>query len=113
MLFLVEVDQVKSGMPLTADAGRAFVEQIIFPTLARADQLAAEKRILAGGAAVGRISLRFILEADSLPEVDRLVSSLPLWPLAETRITPLVPFADRRKSVQALLDQLAGAAKPL
>jgi len=35
MLFLVELDHVKSGTMLTADAGRAFIEQVIFPTLAR------------------------------------------------------------------------------
>jgi muconolactone delta-isomerase len=107
MLFLVELDHVKSGVLLTAEAGRAFIEQVIFPTLARAEQVATEKKILAGGAAVGRIALRFILEADSLQEVDRLVSSLPVWPLAETRVTPLVAFADRRKGVQALLESLA------
>ena len=58
---------------------------------------------------VGRIALRFIVEADSLPDVDSLVSGLPVWPLAETRITPLIAFSDRRESVQALLDRLTGA----
>ncbi len=107
MLFLVELDHVKSGVPLTAEAGRAFIEQIIFPTLSQAEQLVAEKKILAGGPAVGRIALRFIIEAASLQEVDRLLSSLPLWPLAETRLTPLVAFGDRRSSLQALLESLA------
>ena len=109
MLFLVELDHVKSGTPLTPDAGRAFIEHIIFPTLARAEQLVAEKKILAGGPTVGRIALRFVLEAESPQEVDRIVSSFPLWPLAEARVTPLVAFADRRESVQNLLKNLAGA----
>jgi|SRR5215471_3162531 len=106
MLFLVELDHVKSGIVPTPEAGRAFVEQVIFPTLARAEQLVAEKKILAGGPVAGRIALRFILEADSLPEVDRIVSSMPVWVVAETRVTPLVAFADRRASVQALLERL-------
>lgn len=106
MLFLIELDHVKSGAPLTAEAGRGFIEQVILPTLARAEHLVAERKILAGGPVIGRIALRFILEADSLPEVDRIVSSLPVWPLAETRITPLVGFDDRRKSVQALIGTL-------
>ena len=110
MLFLVELDHVKSGAMMTADAGRAFIEQVIFPTLARAEQLVAEKKILAGGPVVGRVAIRFILEADSLPDVDRIVSSLPVWPLAGTRVTPL-GFADRRRSVQALLDNFAGSNK--
>src|SRR5262249_528935 len=100
MLFLVEIDHVKSGVPLTSEAGRAFIEQVIFPSLARAEQLVGEKKIVAGGAVVGRIALRFIVAADALPEVDRIVSSLPIWPLAETRVTPLVAFSDRRESVQ-------------
>ncbi len=107
MLFLVELDHVKSGMVPTLETSRTFIEQIIFPTIARAEQLVADKKILAGGPAMGRIALRFIIDAGSLQEADRLVSSLPLWPLADTRITPLIAFADRRASVQALLESLA------
>jgi hypothetical protein len=106
MLFLVELDHVKSGQPRTSEDGRNFIQKIILPTLARAEQLTKEKIILAGGPVTGRIALRFIVEADSLPNVDRIVSSLPLWPLAETRVTPLITFADRRNSVQAILERL-------
>src|SRR5215831_553142 len=93
MLFLAELDHVKSGVTLTPEAGRAFIDQVISPTLARAEQLVAEKKILAGGAVVARIALRFIVEADSSEEVDRLISSFPLWPVADTRVTPLITFA--------------------
>ncbi len=106
MFFLVELDHVKSGSPLTSEQGRAFIEQTIFPTLARAEELVAEGKIVGGGAIAGRIALRFILQADSLPDADRLVSSLPLWPLAETRVIPLVAFSERRTSVQAILKTL-------
>ncbi len=82
------------------------MEQIILPTLARAEELAKEKKILAGGPVVGRIALRFMVETDSLQDVDRIISSLPIWPLVETRVTPLISFADRRNSVQALLERL-------
>ena len=107
MLFLVELDHVKSGMAPPPETTRTFIEKIIFPTIARAEQLIAEKKIVAGGPAMGRIALRLIIDVGSLQEADRLVSSLPLWPLADTRITPLIAFADRRASVQALLENLA------
>jgi hypothetical protein len=107
MLFLVELDHVKSGNLTAPEAGRAFIEQVIFPTLARAEQLVAEKRILGGGAVVGRISLRFIVEADSAEHVDQLITSLPVWPVAETRVTPLVTLAERRIHVRHLLERLA------
>ncbi len=57
MVLLVEQDYVKSGSASTPDAGRAFIEQIIFPTLAHAEQLVAEKKILSGGPVVGRVAL--------------------------------------------------------
>ena len=106
MLFLVELDHVKSGLPVSPEAGQDFIEQVILPTLARAEQLVADKKIVAGGPVLGRIALRFILEVDSPQEVDQLVSSLPIWPLAESKITPLVGFEDRRNSVQRLLEML-------
>ena len=61
---------------------------------------------MAGGPVAWRIALRFIAETDSLQDVDRIVSILPIWPVAETRITPLIAFADRRNTVQALLDRI-------
>jgi len=33
MLFLVELDHVESGNVPSPDAGRGFIEQVIFPTL--------------------------------------------------------------------------------
>ena len=109
MLFFVELDHVRSGLPQTSEAARAFVEQIIFPTIARAEQLFAEKRILAGGPVAGRIALRLMIEAESLEHLDRILTSLPLWRAAETRVTPLISFSDRRSHVQALLEGLEAA----
>src|SRR5215510_8172314 len=107
MLFLAELDHVKSTAPLTPEAGRAFIERVIFPTLARAEQLVAEGKILAGGVVAGRIALRFVVEADSTAEADQIVSSLPVWVVAESHVTPLIAFSERRAHVQQLLDQLA------
>jgi muconolactone delta-isomerase len=109
MLFLVEMDHVKSGMMSTPESGQAFIEHIIFPTLARADELVAEKKILAGGPVAGRVVLRFIVDADSLQEADRIVSSLPLWAMSETHVTPLIAFGDRRTSLHHVLERLSQA----
>lgn len=111
MTFLVEIDHVKSGIAPTPEAGRSFIEQIIFPTLARAAQLVTEGRIVAGGPVVGRIALRLVFEADSAAAVDRLVSTLPLWTVADVRVIPLTGFADRRAHVEELLAALPSAAR--
>ena len=84
MLFLIELDHVKSGQALSREQARAFIEQVILPTLARAQQLITEKKIVAGGPVVGRIALRMILDTSSIQELDRVVSGIPLWPLAKT-----------------------------
>ena len=106
MLFLIELNHVTSGTPLAPETGRAFIEHIIVPTLARAEEHLKAHKILAGGAVLGRVSLRFIVEADSLANVDQLLTSLPIWPLADTRVTPLLAFAERRQHAQALLESL-------
>src|SRR5215831_11805752 len=110
MQFLVELVHIKSGTPLTPEAAHSFIEQVIFPPLERAEQLIEEKKIVGGGPVAGRIALRFILEAESASHADQLVTSLPLWPLAETRITPLISFGERHRHVQHLLEGLKSRA---
>jgi hypothetical protein len=107
MLFLAELDHVKSTAPTTPEAGRDFIERIIFPTIARAEQLVMEKRILGGGVVAGRIALRFIVEAESAGHADQIVSSLPLWTVAECRLTPLITLGERRQHVERLLESLS------
>jgi hypothetical protein len=43
MLFFAELDHAKSGLPLRPEAGRSIIEQVILPTLARAEKLVAER----------------------------------------------------------------------
>ncbi len=109
MKFLVELDHVKTGQPLTQDAARSFIEGIIFPTITRAEQLVREGRIVAGGPVAGRIAIRFIAEVETVQQLDQLISSLPLWAVADTRVTPLIDFSDRRAHIQALLQRLTSA----
>ncbi len=104
MKFLVELDHIKTGQPLTEEAARSFIEGIIFPTIAKAEQLAQQGLIVAGGPVAGRIALRFIADVETTRQLDQLVSSLPLWTVADTRVTPLIDFSERRAHIQALLD---------
>jgi len=48
-----------------------------------------------------------MVEAESSEHVDRIVTSLPLWAVAETRITPLITVGERRDHVKKLLERLA------
>jgi len=106
MKFLVELDHPKTGQPFTEDTARTFIETVIFPTLARAEQFVQEGQIVAGGPVAGRIALRFIMDVASAQQLDKLVSSIPLWAIADTRVTPLIEFSDRRTHVQDLLQHM-------
>jgi len=48
-----------------------------------------------------------MIEADSSEQLDRIVTSLPLWFIAETRVTPLITVAERRDHVKKLVERLA------
>jgi muconolactone delta-isomerase len=109
MLFLVELDLVRSGLPAAPEAVRTFIEQIILPTIARAEQLIAEKKIVAGGPVAGHVALRLMIEAEAVEDLDRLLTGLPLWTVAETRVTPLISFPDRRNHVRAMREAAGGA----
>ena len=107
MKFLVELDHPKTGQWLNAAAARAFVEEVVFPSLERAEALVSQGCILAGGPVAGSIALRFIAEVELAQHLDELVASIPLWSVAYTRVTPLIEFSDRRPHLQALLQQHA------
>lgn len=104
MKYLVELDHIKTGLQFTEDTARTFIENIIFPTIAKAEQLIQQGRIVAGGPVAGRIAIRFIADVETTQQLDQLVSSLPLWMVADTRVTPLIDFSDRRAHIQALLE---------
>lgn len=111
MLFLVEIDYARTGPPPTPESGKFFIETFILPTLTKAEELSAQKRIVAGGPVAGRIALHFMVQAESSEEVDAIVSSLPLWSVAETRVTPLISVSERRTHVQKLLERLGESSK--
>jgi hypothetical protein len=105
MKFLVEMDHSKTGPWLNPAETRAFAEQVIFPSLDRAEALVKQGCILAGGPVAGSVALRFIAEVQSAQHLDELISSIPLWSVAYTRVTPLIEFGDRRPHVLAFLQQ--------
>jgi muconolactone delta-isomerase len=107
MKFLVEMDHPKTGQWLTEAAARTFVHEVVFPTLDLAELMVTEGSIVAGGPVAGSIALRFIAEVESSKALDALVSSMPLWAVAYTRVTPLIEFSDRRASLQVLMPRRA------
>ena len=97
-----------ANRPANPQEGAVFIEQFILPTLELCKKLEAEKKIVAGGPLSGAIALSIIVSAESEQELDKVISSLPVWPLMETTVTPLSTFDVRMQMVRTRLQQLKG-----
>lgn len=111
MEYLVQLQLSSSARPTTQEDGIAFIEQYIFPTLELCKKQQAEKKILAGGALSGTVALALIVNAESERELDDLITSLPVWPRMETKVTPLTSFDGRMQALLPRLDALKAQAR--
>lgn len=105
------VQMTIADRPRNPQEGVFFVEQMILPTLELCKKLEAEKKIVAGGPQSGAIALSLIVNAESAEELDALITSLPVWPLMETTITPLSTFDVRAQAVRVRLEEMQIAEK--
>jgi len=111
MNYLVQMKLASHSRPSSPQDGIAFIEGYIFPSLEVLKKLQAEKKILAGGPMSGTIGIALIVQAQSAPELDELLMSLPLWPLMETDVTPLTTFDGRIATLRPGVDRLRASVK--
>ena len=105
MPYLVDMKLAASRRPSGgAEEGIACIEQRILPSLEACETLLEDKKIRAGGPAVGAIRLMFIVSAESAQELDELVSRLPIWPRMETTMVPLTTCGGRATSLRPQLE---------
>jgi hypothetical protein len=71
----------------------------------------AQKKILAGGPVSGTIAIVLIVEVETVPELDHLLTSLAAWPQMGTEVTPLTTFDERRQSLLSRLAELEPQAQ--
>jgi muconolactone delta-isomerase len=106
MRYLIEMKLSSSGRPKDPQDGIFLIERYILPSLKICRKWQAEGKLLAGGPVSASIQLAFVLEVESVQELDDLVESLPLWPLMETSVTPLTTFEGRIQAVQSKFKEL-------
>jgi muconolactone delta-isomerase len=106
MQYLVQMRLASSSRPTTPADGVDFIERFIFPTLEMCKKAQEEKKILAGGPASGAVMLVLIVSAESVQELDEVITSLPVWSRMETEVTPLTTFEGRRLTLRPRLEQL-------
>ncbi len=111
MQYLVQMKLVAAGRPTIAVDGPAFVKEYILPTLEACNKLQREKKILAGGPLSGAIALALVVQADSAPELDAILTGLPVWPRMETEVTPLTTFDERATTLRSRLETAQGGIR--
>ncbi|MEJ2688771.1 MAG: muconolactone Delta-isomerase family protein [Deltaproteobacteria bacterium] len=113
MQYLVQLRLSSSARPRSQVDGINLIEKFIFPTLKQCKKLQEEKKILAGGTISGAISLALIMNAESAQELDKLILSLPIWPLMETQVTPLSTFDARMHSLLPRIEELRAQVREI
>jgi len=100
MRFLVTLDgSGVAGLP--PDRLVQLLDQMIVPGVEKLVQWEQEEKIHGGAYTAGRGGV-FIVDADSIEEVDQLVTSLPHWGLLKVDVTPLIPASSLLERARAV-----------
>ena len=105
MRFLVTIDGSNVGVGMPPERIDQVREQMVVPGVEKRAQWEQEGRIHGGGFPGARGSV-FIVEADSIEEVDRLVTSLPHWGLVNVDVKPLITMSSMLERIQAISQRL-------
>ncbi len=87
-----------------------FLEEEVMPTFEYLMKLEREKKIFFAATPVGERTLVFIAEAASNEELDEMLRRIPMWPMADVKVTALEPIAVREKEEREYLQQRLAAA---
>src|SRR5260370_34837369 len=87
----------------TPEEALKVLEKGVLPTFDILLKLEAEKRIVAGGLAVGERKLIFILGGSSNEEVDQVPREIPLWGAAHGKVIRFWSFVGRGQNARMLV----------
>ncbi len=106
MLYIVRTDNFAFDPTITPQQAAGLIENMVIPTIERLIQLKSEGKVLVAGTPPGEKRVYFIADAASHHEISQLVDSLPLWPIHQWEITPLVDIEDHLDIIRKLLAHL-------
>ena len=105
MRFLVTIDGSDVGVGMPPERLGQVMHQMVIPGVEKLAQWEEEGKIHGGGYAAARGSV-FVIEADSVEEVDQLVSSLPHWGLVKVDVKPLISHSTLLERARAMEQRL-------
>ena len=99
MRFLVTIDGSNVGAGLPPEQIAKIREQRVVPGVEKLAQWERKGKIHGGGFTGARGSA-FVIEADSIEEVDRLVTGLPHWGLVKVDVKPLISMSSMLERIK-------------
>ena len=99
MRFLVTIDGSNVGVGMPPEQSAQVREKVVVPGVEKLARWEQEGRIYGGGLTGARGSV-FIVEADSIEEVDQLVTSLPHWGLVKADVKPLITMSSMLERIR-------------
>ena len=110
MRFLVTIDGSGIGVGMPPERLAQVVDQMVLPSIEQLAQWEEEGRIHGGGYTAARGGA-FMMDTDSSEEVDRLVASLPYFPLVKVDVKSLVSTSallERARAIRQRLQERVG-----
>ena len=105
MRFLVTIDGSDVGVGMPPERIAQVRQQMVIPGVEKLAQWEQEGKIHGGGYTAARGAV-FIIEADSIEEVDQLVTSLPHWGLVKVDVKPLIPMSSMLERILTMRQRL-------
>ena len=105
MRFLVTIDGSDVGVGMPPERLGQVMIQMVIPGVEKLAQWEQEGRIHGGGYTAARGNV-FVIEADSVEEVDQLVTSLPHWGVVKVDVKPLISHGALLKRARAMGQRL-------
>jgi muconolactone delta-isomerase len=105
MRFLVTIDGSDVGVGMPPERLGQVMNQMVIPSVEQLAQWEQEGRIHGGGYTAARGNV-FVIEADSVEEVDQLVTSLPHWGVVKVDVKPLISHGALLERARAMGQRL-------
>ena len=105
MRFLITIDGSNVGVGMPPERIAQVRQQMVTPGVEKLAQWEQEGKIHGGGFTGARGSV-FVIEADSIEEVDQLVTSLPHWGLVKVDVKPLISMNSMLERARAMSQRL-------
>ena len=108
MLYLVTAEAEEGILDKPPAQAASILEHMVLPSLEALAKMEQEKKIT-GGNFSGRRAGCFIVDLPSHGDVQKLLMSLPFWPLIKFNVTPIESYSSTVEQVRQVLKGLKAA----